>query len=223
MPVAVGLSRMKWQIHAGIIPGLTKSSSSSNITADSTVLRILVVNLHNRELDLCTTVVNLRNNGLDRASLFFRVSIACDTQLEKIPAYFTLPSSRCFVVIIEILTLVAWTVDPLRFPGDERRAKYATMQERARKDIERTFGVLKKRWRILDSLKSRTKLRVSRYTSPVVIRILPYERHYMIAMFIITFRVTGFVEPPLRIRRAKQLQTVGPSRVALKVSKTTKE
>ena len=40
---------------------------------------------------------------------------------------------------------------PLRYPGDERRAKYAMMQERARKDIERTFGVLKKRWRILNS------------------------------------------------------------------------
>ncbi|KAI3508277.1 hypothetical protein L1887_23283 [Cichorium endivia] len=43
----------------------------------------------------------------------------------------------------------AVVVKPLSCPVDPKRVKYKVAQERARKDIERAFGALKKRWHIL--------------------------------------------------------------------------
>ena len=37
-------------------------------------------------------------------------------------------------------------VKTLTCPGDEKRKRFKRVQEKARKDIERAFGVLKKRW-----------------------------------------------------------------------------
>jgi hypothetical protein len=40
-------------------------------------------------------------------------------------------------------------VKTIRHPYDVRTQHFATIQESARKDIERTFGVLQKRWAIV--------------------------------------------------------------------------
>ncbi|KAI3509156.1 hypothetical protein L1887_24191 [Cichorium endivia] len=42
-------------------------------------------------------------------------------------------------------------VKSLTCPGDAKRIKFKAAQERARKDVERAFGVLKKRWQILEN------------------------------------------------------------------------
>ncbi|XP_022032320.1 uncharacterized protein LOC110933403 [Helianthus annuus] len=41
------------------------------------------------------------------------------------------------------------TVKTISFPDDEKRKKFANRQEAARKDIERCFGVLQKKWAII--------------------------------------------------------------------------
>ncbi|XP_035837148.1 protein ALP1-like [Helianthus annuus] len=42
-------------------------------------------------------------------------------------------------------------VKTVRHPPDEKRKKFAKFQEAARKDIERCFGVLQKRWHIIEN------------------------------------------------------------------------
>ncbi|KAL4568160.1 hypothetical protein LXL04_023766 [Taraxacum kok-saghyz] len=65
--------------------------------------------------------VDKGNNGLDRASRFFRVSIACDNLFEKTSAYFALSMARrgSNITLKECVTVLKFINGPYGFPKNQ--------------------------------------------------------------------------------------------------------
>ncbi|CAH1435038.1 unnamed protein product [Lactuca virosa] len=81
-----------------------------------------------------------------------------------------------FVVFVKTLTC----------PGDPKCIKYKTYQEKARKDVERAFGVLKKCWRILQHPtcpRSVEKLACIMYACIILHNMILKDEHKIICQF----------------------------------------